>query len=461
VDIESRKQYLDQVWKKYQSADGRTRSQLLDEAQKRTGLNRKYLIRMLGRAAPERRRGAAEVTALIQMWDVFEQPCGQRLAAVLGHELDRLRQQGELRCSDSGRETGAHVREHDRPPVAAREDRPASEARSQPGHALAALPKDPGEGGGGLGHQRGGESAGGFCGALWPFDGRRLHPHLIGRRHCHAMVGGPGHRSTVSARDQRRTDGHAGRFPFRIRELHPDNDSALINDLLWSWCQQERIRMSRSRPYKKNDNAWVEQKNWTHVRKVVGYRRYDQMAELKLLNEIYGVLLYKNFFLPVIKLKSKTRIGGRIRRVYEAPRTPYERVLKSRGISRKTKQQLRSVYESLNAAALHRRLLQLRDELDRVNGAKPELVIKPAPRGYGIQLRKRTAVGSVEARGLGPEPRGGCAPATCAGKPNLSMKANTASISLPLVGPETVHVVEVVTRAHGLHSYLTIRDPSG
>src|SRR5260370_39966491 len=119
------------------------------------------------------------------------------------------------------------------------------------------------------------------------------------------------------------------RFPFRIRELHPDNDSALINDLLWDWTQQERIRLSRSRPYKKNDNAWVEQKNCTHVRKVVGYRRHDTTGELRLLNEIYTILrLYKNFFLPTIRLKSKTRVEVRIKRVYEKPGTPYEWVMK-------------------------------------------------------------------------------------------------------------------------------------
>jgi hypothetical protein len=76
------------------------------------------------------------------------------------------------------------------------------------------------------------------------------------------------------------------RFPFALKEIHPDNDSAMLNDLPWDWCRTAKIRMSRSRPYKKNDNAWVEQKNWTHVRKVVGYRRYDSSTELQLLNEI-------------------------------------------------------------------------------------------------------------------------------------------------------------------------------
>ena len=112
-------------------------------------------------------------------------------------------------------------------------------------------------------------------------------------------------------------------FPFRIKEIHPDNDSVMINDLLWDWCRERRIKMSRSRPYKKNDNAWIEQKNWTHVRKLVGYRRYDTTSELKLLNEIYVVArLYRNFFQPAIKLREKTRVGGRIKRKYDKAQTP-------------------------------------------------------------------------------------------------------------------------------------------
>jgi hypothetical protein len=179
------------------------------------------------------------------------------------------------------------------------------------------------------------------------------------------------------------------RFPFRIRELHPDNDSALANDLLWDWCREQRIRMSRSRPYKKNDNAWVEQKNWTHVRKVVGYRRLDNTTELRLLNEIYGVLrLYKNFFLPTIKLVSKTRVEGRIQQVYDSPRTPYQRVLESRQIDRATKQRQREIYQTLNPAELHRKLEELRERLENASAGKSEGVRQKPRHGPGIVLNR-------------------------------------------------------------------------
>ena len=105
------------------------------------------------------------------------------------------------------------------------------------------------------------------------------------------------------------------RLPFGVLEIHPDNDSGMINGLLWGYCQKARIRMSRSRPYKKNDNAWVEQRNWTHVRKVVGYRRLDSDVELAILQELYGSFtIYKNFFQPTMKLAEKVRAGGKIQR---------------------------------------------------------------------------------------------------------------------------------------------------
>jgi hypothetical protein len=138
----------------------------------------------------------------------------------------------------------------------------------------------------------------------------------------------------------------------------------------------------------------VEQKNWTHVRKVVGYRRYDTMRQVALLNEIYAVArLYQNFLQPVMKLKSKTRVGGRIHRVCDAPRTPYQRLLASGQISRKVAAQLRATYDSLNPAALHRKLESLRRELFELADAKLPVVLRRRQRGPDIVLGRRRTVG--------------------------------------------------------------------
>ena len=147
--------------------------------------------------------------------------------------------------------------------------------------------------------------------------------------------------------------------------------------------------MSRSRPYKKNDNAWVEQKNWRHVRKVVGYRRYDTTTELQLLNQIYAVArLYRNFFQPAIKLQAKTRVDGRIKRKYEKARTPYERLRSSGQITKKAAQQLRMQYEQLNLAELRRKLETLQGQLEQTSQAKGDVVHRPAAHGPAIWVSK-------------------------------------------------------------------------
>ena len=407
--MHARKQYLDEVRKEYAEADEPGRSRLLDEAQKRTGMNRKYLIRLFNRRArpravgkrPRKRQaeyGAALTTALIQMWDIFEQPCGQRLAPALRSEVDRLRRLGELRCSDAAgeqlkeispstidrllrREKGVRMLRRNRNPNVQRliyEKVPVKVAAEWDTEEIGNLQVD-------FVLHCGRSTGGDYISTISAVDiaTNWWEGQAITVRSQHA---------TKEALEQMRP-----RFPFRIREVHPDNDSALINDLLWDWCQQHRIRLSRSRPYKKNDNAWIEQKNWTHVRKVVGYRRYDKMSELRVLNEIYAVLrVYKNFCLPTIKLKSKTRVNGRIKRVYDDPRTPYERVMGSRHIDRKTKRQLGEIYQALNPAELHRRLTALREQLEAISSGKSEVLRKPAHRGPDILFGsrcKRAAMG--------------------------------------------------------------------
>lgn len=134
------------------------------------------------------------------------------------------------------------------------------------------------------------------------------------------------------------------RLPFKIAEIHPDNDSGMINDLIYRYCEKEGIKFSRSRPNKKNDNAWVEQKNWTHIRKLVGYLRYDTYLERTVMNELYrDMSLYKNFCQPVMKLIAKERIGGKIKRKYDVAKTPYQRLLELGKISRKEKDSLRNI----------------------------------------------------------------------------------------------------------------------
>jgi hypothetical protein len=157
--MHARQQYLAEVRKEYQKSDGRNRSRLLDEAEKRIGLNRKYLIRVLNQSeekasAKKRRRrraayGAAAVTALIEALDIFEQPCGQRLVAVLRSELERLRRLGEVRCSDTiAGAAPAHLGEHDRPVIEAGKAGAVVAAQPEPECPQIDLSEGAGEGSG-------------------------------------------------------------------------------------------------------------------------------------------------------------------------------------------------------------------------------------------------------------------------------------------------------------------------
>ena len=165
------------------------------------------------------------------------------------------------------------------------------------------------------------------------------------------------------------------RFPFQWGEIHSDNGTEYINAYLFKYTQKEGLGFSRSRPNKKNDNCFVEQKNWTHVKKYVGYLRYDTLEELEILNSLYRneLRLYKNFFQPVIKLISKERIGGKIHRKYDVAKTPYQRVMESKEVSEQRKQELKKIYDSLNPAELKRAIDRKLDLLYKTYKKKQKL----------------------------------------------------------------------------------------
>jgi hypothetical protein len=143
------------------------------------------------------------------------------------------------------------------------------------------------------------------------------------------------------------------RLPFPLLGLDSDNGSEFINDTLLRYCQSEQITFTRSRPYYKNDQAHVEQKNWSIVRHTVGYDRLETPEELALLVSIYADLrLYVNFFQPVLKLIAKERVDGKTTKKYDQAATPYRRVLALEQLPFETKVRLTHLYVSLNPVAL-------------------------------------------------------------------------------------------------------------
>ena len=147
------------------------------------------------------------------------------------------------------------------------------------------------------------------------------------------------------------------RLPFPLLGIDSDNGGEFINDLLYHYCLDEKITFTRSRPCKKNDQAHVEQKNWSVVRRTVGYDRWETEQELVLLESIYDDLrLYINFFQPVFKLIAKEHIGNKTIRRYDTVKTPYQRVMERKDISLETKARLTNLYVRLNPAQLRRRI---------------------------------------------------------------------------------------------------------
>jgi len=161
------------------------------------------------------------------------------------------------------------------------------------------------------------------------------------------------------------------RFPFEIKGIDSDNGSEFINVHLLKYCEKEHITFTRSRPYRKNDNCFVEQKNYSVVRRAVGYLRYDTEEELKIMNKLYNVLrVYTNFFLPSTKLIEKTRIGSRVTKKYDKPKTPYQRIMESNRVSEKIKNMLTEKRNNLNPVELKRELDKLQRKLSRAYDKK-------------------------------------------------------------------------------------------
>jgi len=150
--------------------------------------------------------------------------------------------------------------------------------------------------------------------------------------------------------------GERKRSPLRWKGLDSDNGSEFINDILYKYCHRGGVGITRSRASRKNDNAYIEEKNWTHVRKVFGYLRYDTHEKLAIMNDLYHNELrqYKHFFQPVMKLQSKERIGGKVKRRYDVAGTPYQRLIESNQMPPGVEEELRGIYLSLNPAKLKR-----------------------------------------------------------------------------------------------------------
>lgn len=161
------------------------------------------------------------------------------------------------------------------------------------------------------------------------------------------------------------------RLPFVMLGLDSDNGSEFINGLLNHYCQTNHITFTRSRAYRKNDNCYVEQKNYSVVRRFLGYARFDTDNELTTIREILGLVeVYVNFFQPSVKLISKTRVDHKTKKIYDTAKTPYRRLVESGILGKRKKDKLIKIYHSLNPMDLRRKINKLIQKLNKVNRYK-------------------------------------------------------------------------------------------
>jgi len=324
------------VRERYLRASKKEKEKILDEFMNVTGYHRKSAIRLLhrrSRGTPRRRRGRPKkytpntAEALKMAWEAADRICSRRLKPFLPELIRVLRQHGEM-CmtaeveaqlcqispSTIDRLLSPHRRLGGHRPLTT--TKPGSLLKSSiPIRTFADWEQDrPGFLEADLVPHCGDSAEGFYLTTLSTVDVATGWSECVG-------VWGKG-QSRVRAAVHRIRQ----RLPFPMLGLDSDNGSEFINHHLYSYCRDEGITFTRSRSYKKNDSCHVEQKNWTVVRRLIGYDRYSSHAALETLNRLYNLLrLYVNFFQPVMKLVSKTRHGARVHKSYDTARTPYQR----------------------------------------------------------------------------------------------------------------------------------------
>lgn len=368
--------YLEQLQSRYRKASKKERTTILDEVVKTTGYHRKYVIALLngkrervqGPIRRPRRRvyGAEEADAIMILAGLFDDICSKLLRAAMDVELPRLYEAGVIQVSPEcyaklmrvSPSTMDRLRATRRPTIR------KSRGFTKPGTLLkdripirtwADWSEDrPGFGEMDLVDHSGGRIIRGADHA-WTLSLTDINTAWI---ECVAVRNKAQIHVFAAIKQVRQ------RLPFPLLGLDSDNGSEFINDQLYRYCLEEEITFTRGRAGRKNDNAHIEQKNWSIVRRTVGYYRYDTPEHLKLLNTLYGLLhFYINFFIPVMKLKEKVRVGSRVKRIYDDPQTPYARVLASPHVSQEDKDALREAYSHLDLVQLRMRINQVLDQL--------------------------------------------------------------------------------------------------
>lgn len=321
------------------------------------------------------------LVALTRIWAILDAPCGKRLSPVIPEMIERLKHFGEIKLDGP---TEAKLLKISAPTIdrLLKHERKKIELKGRSGTKPGSLLKhqipirtfaDWDEDRPGfteidlVGHE-GGDPSGDFCQTLDVTD----------------VCSGWTETRAVKNKAQKwvfeALEDIITALPFPILGIDSDNGGEFINAHLVRFCTDQKITFTRARPGRKNDNCFVEQKNYSVVRKTVGYLRHDTEDELFVLNELYVHLrLYTNFFQPNMRLTQKIRIGSKVKKRYDIARTPFRRLLASLEISQGIKDDLQTSYNTLNPAELKRQIIKLQDKLFKVYLNKRNTARKEEP----------------------------------------------------------------------------------
>lgn len=376
MSVDERRKYLKVVAPRYARARRGERSRLLREMSEVTGLHRKSLLRLMHRPTLERapkrprlrrrRYGPAVADVVRVVWESLDYVCAERLTPALLPTAQQLAQWGEVVLTSEvegalrtiSRATVQRMLQRfwqDTPKLPRRKPRPPNRLlRDIPMERLGWDISTPGSFETDLVHHCGPVAAGDYIHTLQLVDiatGWSERVAVLGRSQ-EAMVEG----------FQKVQE----RLPFPITHLHPDNGSEFFNDHLVRYFGQEitGLRLSRSHPYKKNDNRFVEQKNSSLVRAYTGYERLEGRRQCAALNALYDLLwIYNNFFQPVMHMVGKEVVDGKLHRRWDRAQTPYQRVLVSGTLSPQQQGRLAAIYARTNPRQLRRTIYQAVERL--------------------------------------------------------------------------------------------------
>ena len=401
---EAKWQYFRVMYERYGKAEGKARCRLLDEFCLTTRYNRKYAIRLLNGPPPDQQRekrprgrkpryGKRVLSILAAVWEAAGYPWSVRLKALLPNWMPWIRKRYWLSSKIEKQLLAMSPRQMDRRlQPRKREQKRKTYGRTKPGALLKHhIPvktdswdvKGPGFAEIDLVSHSGDSADGEFAHSLNLTD---IH---TGWTESAGLLG----KSEVVV--QEALNEIRARLPFRLLGLDSDNGSEFINWHLKRWCDQERIQLTRGRPYKKDDNAHIEQKNWTHVRKLMGWERYDSKAAVEAMNGVYRqeLRLWMNLYLPSVKLVKKTRVGSKLRRVYSPAQTPLDRVLTSGQADAKKLAELKKLRSTLDPFELSK---SIDGKLEKVYALANRRLSPKAASSRGATAVEKTRAGKVQ-----------------------------------------------------------------